>query len=327
MNYWKKILPVFIITLCFMMGCDDTVDPEGDFFQQFAMNCVIRGDSSHQIATVFSSYPNDSARYSEFGDNFVEGVDLRLWYDIEGEDRVYIFRDSSLLLESESGVQELVKFYYIDGLKIEHGRKMEIEAIFPTGKRLKSNTIIEDKLREVEHDYFIPPQLAGQNFIRIAWEVLEGDEERIIEPKIIIPYYFLGNGSEEYREIVVPYSLLEENGSTRLLYPRPSFNADIRYEMSAINWALQKISEGDPNKENYKIFPAKIFLLLYDKNLSSYYASTNGFLDDFSIRIDEIDFSNIEGGLGLFGSYIIQKYDIDFRTDYLIEYGYRIGKQ
>ena len=63
-------------------------------------------------------------------------------------------------------------------------------------------------------------------------------------------------------------------------------------------------------------------LYVFDRNLSGYYASVGKIGDSFSIRLDEIDFSNVEGGFGVFGSYISQKLAIAFDEEYINSFGY-----
>ena len=52
---------------------------------------------------------------------------------------------------------------------------------------------------------------------------------------------------------------------------------------------------------------ANCYLVQTDQALYVYYNVANGFRDAFSIRMDQPDYSNIEGGLGVFGSYNVDK--------------------
>ena len=62
----------------------------------------------------------------------------------------------------------------------------------------------------------------------------------------------------------------------------------------------------------------------YDAPLSNYYSSVNGFLDNFSLRLDEQVFSNITGGFGVFGTYFTSLYQVEMDSRYVTSYGYRI---
>ncbi len=318
----RIVFSIFLLFVFFSLtSCEDSVNPNDEFTEQIALNCVIHGDSSYQIATVFRSFPFDE-RLSP-SESFVDGVQLRLWYDVEGADEAFLFQDSVIAIQDENGNEIESKFYFTNGVEIEPEKTMEIEAILPNGKRLFSTTKTPEKLI-LAHDYFIPPEEYGRDYIHIEWYFPEG--ERVVQPKMIIKYYYVRDGAREHREIIVPLQLEQISGSTTPLYPKPVLDKEINFDMQAVDWAMEKLSEGDEEKENYAIIGAEVFLLVYDKNLTSYYASTNTILDDYSIRIDEIDFSNIDGGLGLFGSFIEQKIELNLTSNYITGFGYLIGK-
>jgi hypothetical protein len=315
----KRLSSYLLLLFYAFTACDESLDPEGDFFQQYALNCVVRGDSAYQIATVYSSYTDDLSYQSGIGSTFVEGVRIRLWYDVEFEDRVFLFRDSSIVLQDGS----IAKFYYTNDLVIKPGKLLEVEAILPFGKRLIGKTKVPEKII-VEQEYFIPPDLAARDYVGFTWEYTEG--ERIVQPEMKIRYNYLDGEEQKYKEFFVPSELTSENNQIIPFYPQPSYNPFVNFKMDAVRWAFDKISEDDPDKSNYSIIDVIVTLHIYDKNLSSYYSATNQFLDDFSVRIDEIDVTNIEGGLGIFGTFIEQRFPIQVSTDFINEYGYRIAK-
>ena len=66
----------------------------------------------------------------------------------------------------------------------------------------------------------------------------------------------------------------------------------------------------------------KINVLEFDAPLSNYYSSIHGYLDHFSIRIDEDVYTNIKGGIGVFGATRNTVLPLNFREDYLSIFGY-----
>jgi virulence-associated protein VapD len=58
-------------------------------------------------------------------------------------------------------------------------------------------------------------------------------------------------------------------------------------------------------------------------NLSRYVSSTNQAFDDLTVTVNEADFTNVEGGLGIFGAYVNKIYDnIQFQENYIESFGY-----
>jgi len=63
-------------------------------------------------------------------------------------------------------------------------------------------------------------------------------------------------------------------------------------------------------------------LRVFDKNLSAYYLSVNRLNGDYTVRLDAKEFSNINGGYGIFGSFTDQKIAILFDNDYLTRFNF-----
>jgi hypothetical protein len=86
------------------------------------------------------------------------------------------------------------------------------------------------------------------------------------------------------------------------VYPIYQTEPQSIFEFEAMDAAMRDLSAGDPVKKNYKFWGFAFSVLEYDYALSLYYSSTYGYLDQFSLRLDESIYSNINGGLGVFGS-------------------------
>lgn len=319
----RSIIISLLFVICFLaISCEENVDPAAEFREQYALNCVIRGDSTFQIARLFKSYPLSSLENGT--DLFLTGAEIRLWDDPRYNDKVYFFRDTLIERHDTASYKTSIRAYYLDGFKPRAEQFIEIEAILSDGKRLYSSTKTPSHL-EFEIDYFIPPSEPGKQYIAFEWIFTEG--ERIVEPQLTLYYTKRDdNGIEHLVTKSLPAALSDEHGFIEEVYPKPTFEDHVYFNLDAVGKAVENISKDDPQKSNYRILYAEASFLVYDKNLSSYYASSQNLLDDYTIRIDDIDFSNIEGGKGLFGSFIRQDFRIQFRTNYITSFGYLPGK-
>jgi hypothetical protein len=61
----------------------------------------------------------------------------------------------------------------------------------------------------------------------------------------------------------------------------------------------------------------------FDFALSRYYASVNGYLDRYSVWTNESIYSNVSGGIGIFGSRMDSKYSYPMDRKYVESFGYR----
>jgi hypothetical protein len=81
------------------------------------------------------------------------------------------------------------------------------------------------------------------------------------------------------------------------------------------------VSNGD-DQSHFRFLRIDFELLIFDRFLAAYISTTNGFLDNLSIRLDEPNYSNINGGLGIFGAYIYNVLPITLSVQYLDQLGY-----
>ena len=133
------------------------------------------------------------------------------------------------------------------------------------------------------------------------------------------------NGKQVRYEKEVPRTYVLENNVYVPYYPVPSYLQRINVEMIAFDRAMAEISEGDPDKKNYTILTFILEILVYDKNLTAYYASRSELGESFAITTNESDYTNISGGRGIFGSFIKQRFAVRFTHEYIKSFGYEPG--
>ncbi len=317
----RKILALLLFgSLLALTSCEDAFSPKGKYDERYSLNCIVRSDTMFQVATTFKSYNVSGVDpYENTTDSFIEGVFLRMW---NGDD-LYVFRDSTIERPPDSRYDTPIHFYYIDNYSPQPGDNLEIEALLPNGRRLRSTTQIPLEVRKnfSNSDNTIPPE--EKNFIRTEWQPNEIGQ--VFMPTMHIFYYKKENGQKVRHFKLVPWEKIIQNGEEKFIQPSPSQKPYVDYKMDLIDLAMQEISGDDPNKDNYIVLTAIIDLLVFDRNLSGYYSSVASISDEFSIRLDEIDFSNIDGGFGVFGSYYTQKFVVFFDKLYVESFGYIYG--
>ncbi len=314
----KFYLTSFILlSLLTFPSCDQSLNPKADYYERYALNCILSGDTTYQVAVISHSY--DVAGYDPYvntTDPAVTGADLRLWY----EDSVFVFRDSIVSRSGDPRYNDSLRIYYLKNVHIDFNKPIEIEALLPNGRRLSSSTtsakeIIFDDRNSTK---VIPP--VNTPLINIYWNMNQSNG--FYFPVFKVTYYKRVNGEQEKHIADIPLRFNQENGESVPVYPSVSRQSSIVYDPDVIRQVLMSISEGDPDKSNYSILidnPIKVYSL--DPNLERYYSSTTQD-NNFTVRLDENDFSNITGGFGVFGSYVIKDYNIRFTPEFITELGY-----
>jgi len=314
----KKIFYMTLIAANFflLISCEENLSPLGEYHEKYSLNCVLRGDSTVQYATVTKSFNNENPYSANPEDRFLKNADIRIWQG----NNVYRFRDT-LIHTTIYGKQTSLNLYYTKGFVPQENDQIEIEALLENGKRLSSKTQLPKSLYFIksQSDTSIPSKDNQQVFVK--WE--SAGENLIYATEINI--YYRKKGYELGLAKKVPLSYIKQDGKYYPNFASPTNQHYISVSMDAIRRAMNEISEGDPNKKNYSILTMIVHVHTYDKNLSEYYVSSSQSLDQFSINVDAVDYSNVQGGFGLFGSYFSKMYVIKFNREFIGSFGYNVG--
>lgn len=329
----KIIILVFIGIAAFVsLSCDEDFNVEADFLERNVLNGIIRPDTTLQVVTVFHSYSagNDPDNNTDFP--VVKNADVKMWTSNE----VYQFADTTMDSNPDPRYEEPFYYYYSSNLRPKEGDIVDVEALLPNGLLLSSLTIIpraSDVKIQQGSDIKVPPTRLGafdeviKDELKINWNEI-GDKHYYL-PRLYIEYIQkLPEGGSVTKQIEVPSSLRTTTNEDILTYPKPEFGTTITYLTSSINDTFRRIQEDGTEKSDYTIVKVGFDVMVYDENLSAYYSSTNLKLDSFSIKVNESDFTNIDGGFGIFGSIATKNFRLGLDEDYVRDlFGYSIIPQ
>ena len=309
----KKITLIILLFVIFtFISCEEDFNPYGDYQEKFAFTCILKNDDNFQTATLFKSYltpPEDPA---------VTGADIRVWYN----DSVYVFRDSSIARTDTSRYKSPFRFYYSKKFKVGNEKPIELEVLLPNGKRLRSASITPKALT-FSNKCSIGVPAGSSSILYFEWNAF--NTGTYFFPKLAIRYRQNINGEMIEKTKVVPEKYVDVGGELTPVFPSPTSAPVFIYQLDAVTKALQEISAGDPEKQNYSIYEKLAFTVTaYDDPVSKYVSSIGGAIDDLTVSVDLPDYTNIEGGFGLFGSYSRKNYTkLKFSQEYVNLFGYR----
>lgn len=314
----KKLLKHFlgILIIILNLSCEDDLNPFVKGEDVYILNCVLKNDRAYQTAFLSKNYFVDNFDpKSDTNDHSISNSYIRIFFD----DSVKIFSDT-LLQKSENSNQNITA-YFNNNFLTKPDTEYELEAILNDGRKLRATTKTPKKVSfNSDSDKIIPP--VEKNFVTIFWD----DNQRLYTAaRFLIIYSKFENGISVRYQKEVPRKYVFENSQYIPYFPEPSYSDEINVEMSTFNKAMEEISNGDENKENYTIFSFILEILIYDQNLTAYYASKAELDEGFSVTTDASDFSNIIGGRGIFGTFIKQKFSIKFTQEYIKSFGYKPG--
>lgn len=316
----KKFILFFIVIVFALINysCNNSLNPEATFRQRYALTGIMRSDTSLQVVTITKSYlPVDGLNpLTNKTDPAIVGARVDMWY----KDTLYPMRDTAIVRQDTSHYPDSVHFYYVKNLKPQPDQYIDIEALLPSGILLQSQTKTPaipafDFFDPLYNDQTIPPE--DKDYISIRWKNLGN---LLYSPKIDIVYY-KKNSTVRY-EKEVPLYYANVNGKSEPIYPAQTRTNYFQISLNTINRALDNIPSGDLNKKDYSIVEMDVNLVVYDEYLSTYYSSLQLGSTQYTVQLDKPDYSNIQGGYGIFGSYVRTKWVLKFTYSYLQSLGF-----
>lgn len=327
-------IPAIIFSSLFSFSCNEDFSPKTDFKSGYAINCIINLDYNH-LPTLFLTH--GTARITKF-------------YDIQGYTPTHpanLFVPSAKVYIEYRGKQyklnELYNpitgdLFYRDvneSLPFYPSYTVYLYAEMPDGKVLTSETRLLN-YTQIKYSYNFVRGFST-NINRFIWGdnlVVTWDKEEncLSFPRLYLQYYKYINPATApdsiHPEGIYSYTmdipLTFSNGKP--LYPSYSFGNSVSFSYPIIDSLISGISKGNTAKSNYKLYSMSFSLIKFDESLSKYYSSIHGSLDVYSIRLDESVYSNIKGGIGIFGSQL-KLYDtwlVD--PEYAHSFGYKSYK-
>jgi hypothetical protein len=152
----------------------------------------------------------------------------------------------------------------------------------------------------------------------------EQRDDHLYFPKLTLAYQIVGDSSTVSKTLEIPMHYVNTGGKMVPVYPTFTRALQLDYDFSALQTAIASISAGDSVKSRYKIGMLTFTLVEYDINLSDYYSSSHGYLDQYSVRVDETTYSNINGGIGIFGSQFINSLPFEMNSRFIKSFGYQM---
>lgn len=321
----KKIIMTAVIVIASFSACDESFNPKIELQDEYLLTCLINCTSSYQTATVSRTFDVDGYDPSlNTSEKSVAGVEIRIWH----RDTVYIMQDS-IVSDAELTSDDYKYFYYINGFQPGYDEQLDIEAVLPDGRKLKS-TIFTPSTRPNNYffsqgDGIIPPAFMGEftdEFI-MYWQITQDPGISLFIPRFFINYKKDEGSFISENIIEIPVEYVNRGGTYVPVYPAGTTGLQTRFKTTAITRTMELISEGDPNKDNYTITGAFIYFSVLDETLSTYYGALQMLSDGFTVRVDAPEYTNIEGGYGIFGSYFEKYFSIVVSRSYAESFGYK----
>lgn len=311
----KISVVIFMITT--ILSCDESFSPKGEFEDGYSLFCVIDGNSSTQTAYLTKNYnPSDLNPQSYLENKSISGAELELIYP----DTTYKFFDTTLTGDDGKSYTA----YNLRGFKASGGN-LQVKSTMPDGKVLVSNVQSTGNLR-FTYETIRPIIYDIKGAYKIAF--YDKPEPFYFSPKLFINYS-VKKGNEYIPDRIEVASNYYQNGDEEIpVYPSLALRIQYFYHIINIEKTLKKITETAPDGSQFFITNLSVEILEVSEPLAYYYAITKTFNDGFTVQLNQPEYTNIEGGNGLFGYKYKSKLTVGFATEWrtiIEDMGYHLG--
>lgn len=316
----------FLFLISFVsLSCKENISPKGEFVEKYVLYSLINYDTTFQTAYLTRSYEvNGFDPMENKIDPAMEGAVIML--TVNDKD-VYYFKEGVAMRTDTSRYQTPVKYYFIENYKPVSLDKIVISATLNNGIELKS-TIQVPPISYIGFDVITVYSPDGYKNLEISWHnsnPKSAKASNIYYAPLFEIIYSKADKPNERIRIKVPLYFIQQKLTWMPIYPSVIASETIHYLRDSIIRILNSISEGDPQKENYIIHCCEFSLLIMDENLAILVAAENTFKEEFSMRLDVPDYSNIKNGLGVFGAFGRRMKYMRIAPLYIKSLGYQIS--
>lgn len=321
----RKLLYLILLSAASFISfsCEEDFSPKAPYNEQFVLNCIIRASGTPStvplIATLNKTYSIDGFDPMENTiDPAIVGADIKIYH----QGAVYTMRDTSIVRTDTSRYKTPKTFYTYAGIRFKAGDSVKIVATLKNGVVLSSALKVPPSFSFKVAQYIINPleETRDGKIWRIGWD--NANAALLFAPKFYFHYYVKENGVDVFHRKEIPIRYVEKNNAIVPYYPIISKTTNLAFSYEVFDSLMTQISFNDPDKNKYKIAYPTFEVVTLDENLASYYSISNGYMDDVSIRLDEGEYSNIKGGLGIFGASYTSSGTYMFDEYYIGIYGY-----
>jgi hypothetical protein len=301
----------------FFLGCDPAFDPKGDFEKGLVVYSVMKVNADTQYVRVHATYDPP-------GFNPLE-------YTLEPDLSV-----SSVVIRSDSGVQQYsdtliahpdserygstMRVFFAAPFSPRRGLGYTLDVQVPGYPPASATTVIPRPPSEfyvTNSAILSSPRLYSTQDINVVFKA--PPEARGYVVRLYIEYEVLSTPPSIQRT-EVPFTLVQTASTVTPQYPgltQLPKTQDTPFTVPTL-WSFQTEAYTYMLDDlvnihgfaNLRFRRALVYLFMLDEDVYTYYNLANGFRDEFSIRTDRPDFSNISGGAGVFGSLTVDSLSV-----------------
>ena len=302
--------------LALLGGCDNSFDPRGPYQKQFVVYSVLTNRADTQYVRVFTTYnPSGLDPAENTSDTYVRKASVTLTDD----STTYKLRDTTITRLDKSRYADDIGAYVAYPFRMRFGKTYRL-AIASNEGNVSARVSVPDAGLLIPNNAYIlkSPGLYGTQDITVTIKVSPVTSGYVV--RLYLDYLVLAGGAWVQKRDEIPVATLSGSDTTvKYNYPRlERRTTDVSQPYIVVHFPISIYTQYFSSlvtrygSGGYRLLGATYSLTQVEANLYKYYNLANGFQDQYSIRTDQPDYSNIQGGLGVFGAMTIDSARVDF---------------
>ncbi len=305
-------LSLFCLLLLSSSGCNQPFDPKGPFEKELVVFSILSNDRDKQYVRVSTNYDVTGFDPSE---NQVDQSVLGAQVTVTGPSNSYRFNGMLLPRIDTSHYKTPIHAYAASPFRAEHGKTYNLAVTTrDVGIASASVTIPGKAIVSLSPVLFTgwfdsPPPYRQQvrDLFLVLATLSAGCKACVIQ--MFIDYEVLWGSDWQQKRIEVPMRVLVDTldmwvGDYPTLERVVANQIGKTYQYLAYLKTLDKVvSDHRDQKVTFHRIVARVVQL--EENLYNYYSTANSSSDPVSVRLDMPDYSNIRGGNGVFGAFVV----------------------
>ncbi len=310
--HMKSILCSAVLGIV-VIGCDSTFSPKGPYEPKLVVYSVLSPHGDQQFVRLGVTYDVegfDPAVHST--EEMIRGATVNMVHD----GQTFVFRDTLIRRADSSRYSSPIGAYVAQPFRLVPGSRVQLSVVTQSFGTLTAETNVPGRgFISLTNSYVLRQVSSFESKIVVLLQIAPQARGYLLRYYIVYEVFKNGTWVLERRQF--PLSAISFAGRNEfvLIFPKlerrsaEAFQQTLQPETVAIDQLAYQITLESILNE-YSVSDLKfrhvVFeLIQVDAHLYSYFNIVNGFQDEYSIRTDLPDYSNIRGGVGVVGAYMV----------------------
>jgi len=304
---WTPARLSWMILLGALASCDQPFEPKAPFQEDLVVYAIVSDGSDAQFARVFKTY--DPPAF----DPFVQTVPT----DIAGAQvtitdgaTVTAYRDTQVVRQDSSRYPAALNAYIASPLRGVKGSRYALSVLTSDGLSASSSIQLPEAGRITVSNIsaLLSPGVTTHTSLFLA--AFTAPQAKGFLLRFFLRFESLEGGVWVPRMREIPLAIFQREEGEERLFPvltrSSSDGTKSGVSAQSFDMTAYRTIIGEIYRDYSMIrFTSALFVLIQvEQNLYNYVGIANGFRDPATIRLDEPDFTNIFGGVGVLGGFV-----------------------